>query len=128
MRILFQALFGVIVGLAAAGLVKLLELSPAMMFGVGMLYGSAAQLVAQKIFTDRSDAPTEYAPLAYGTTAESLGAAASTGSHTPAPNTPAPNTPDTPNTADSPDARGIRDVATARQVFEPSPLTDRAAY
>lgn len=50
MRSLYQVLFGVIIGSIAAGLVSLLHLSAPLMFGVGMLYGSLAQLLAQRLF------------------------------------------------------------------------------
>lgn len=53
MRPLLHALFGAVVGLAAAGLVNILDISPTMMFGVGMLYGSLAQFSADKLFPDR---------------------------------------------------------------------------
>jgi hypothetical protein len=57
MRSLYQVLFGVFVGLLAAGLVSLLDLSATLMFGVGMLYGSLAQLLAQRIFAERPRLP-----------------------------------------------------------------------
>jgi hypothetical protein len=57
MRSLFQVLFGVVVGLLAAGLVSLLDLSAPLMFGVGMFYGSLAQLSAQRLFADRPRIP-----------------------------------------------------------------------
>ncbi len=57
MRQLLHALFGVAVGVTAAGLVSLLDISSTMMFGVGMLYGSLVQLSAGKLFPDRPAVP-----------------------------------------------------------------------
>ena len=57
MRYLYETLYGATVGFVAAGIASLLPISPYMMFGAGMLFGSLAQLVAHRVFPDRTGAP-----------------------------------------------------------------------
>lgn len=53
MRNLVHMAFGVFVGLVAVGIVRVFDMPAVLMFGVGMVYGSLAQLLAQRLFTDR---------------------------------------------------------------------------
>jgi hypothetical protein len=55
MRTLSLVLFGVFVGLVAAGIVLLFDVAPTTLFGIGMLYGAFAQLVAHRLFADGRD-------------------------------------------------------------------------
>lgn len=72
MRTLSLVLFGVFVGLVAAGIVLLFDVAPTTLFGIGMLYGAFAQLVAHRLFADDRGRDARRADESGGRTAEQL--------------------------------------------------------